>query len=145
MKKKYQVYIPPLLRLVYRLVITMSKQYDYDIIVKKINLFKKPSDLEVRIECGKQVIIIPTTSNNDYRMWYRLTHIQNFHQLFNGRSVILTKISYSTCNPYSFVVIRLNEYNGSITTNLVATMPFNQISTQSTHYGMTKCTFHSYR
>lgn len=45
----------------------MKKQYDYDIFVKRVNLSEPPEELVIRLTCGKNELVIPTSITSNYR------------------------------------------------------------------------------
>ena len=49
----------------------MKKEYDYDLCIYQVKLsesIQQPNDLVIKVICGKNEIMIPTTCENHYRM-----------------------------------------------------------------------------
>ena len=50
----------------------MKKEYDYDLCIYQVKLsefIQPPNDLVIKVICGKNEIMIPTTCENHYRMF----------------------------------------------------------------------------
>ena len=50
----------------------MKKEYDYDLCIYQVKLsefIQPPNDLVIKVICGKNEMMIPTTCENHYRMF----------------------------------------------------------------------------